>query len=65
MEGRFLSMILVPNREAIAELVRREKASGDAAGAEPAKAAKAEAAAGAKSERAAGTSEAAEAENNH
>jgi len=27
MEGRFLSMILVPNREAIAELARRESAS--------------------------------------
>ncbi|MBW2494141.1 MAG: translation initiation factor IF-3 C-terminal domain-containing protein, partial [Deltaproteobacteria bacterium] len=65
MEGRFLSMILVPNREAIAELARREKASGDGAGAEPAKATKAEVAAGAKSKRAAESGEAAEAENNH
>ena len=33
MEGRFLSMILVPNREAIAE-VRRAQASGTASGEE-------------------------------
>jgi len=30
MEGRFLSMILVPNREAVAEAIRRAQASGDA-----------------------------------
>jgi translation initiation factor IF-3 len=36
MEGRFLSMILVPNREAIAEMARREHASDDAAEAKPA-----------------------------
>ena len=33
MEGRFLSMILVPNREAIAELHRAEKLAAKAAGA--------------------------------
>jgi translation initiation factor IF-3 len=31
MEGRFLSMILVPNREAVAELQRAEKAAAKAA----------------------------------
>jgi translation initiation factor IF-3 len=68
MEGRFLSMILVPNREAIAEMVRRESASGDASEAEPAKAVEAEMAAGAEAKQAAGDSgaaAAAEAENNH
>jgi translation initiation factor IF-3 len=68
MEGRFLSMILVPNREAIAEMVRRESASGDASEAEPAKAVEAEMAAGVEAKQAAGDSgaaEAAEAENNH
>jgi translation initiation factor IF-3 len=30
MEGRFLSMILVPNREAVAELLREEKQARDA-----------------------------------
>jgi len=34
MEGRFLSMILVPNREAIAEAARRALASGDSSEAE-------------------------------
>jgi translation initiation factor IF-3 len=68
MEGRFLSMILVPNREAIAEMVRRESASGDASEAEPAKAVEAEMATGAEAKQAAGDSgaaAAAEAENNH
>jgi len=68
MEGRFLSMILVPNREAIAEMARREIASGDASEAEPAKAVETELAAGVEAKKAAGDSgaaEAAEAENNH
>jgi translation initiation factor IF-3 len=68
MEGRFLSMILVPNREAIAEMARREGASAGASEAEPAKAVEAELAAGVEAEQAAGDSgatEAAEAENNH
>jgi translation initiation factor IF-3 len=30
MEGRFLSMILVPNREAIAEIVKQEEAAAKA-----------------------------------
>ena len=66
MEGRFLSMILVPNREAIAELARRENASGDASKAEPVEAVEAELAAGVEAKQAAGDSgaaEAAEAEN--
>jgi hypothetical protein len=46
MEGRFLSMILVPNREVVAEMVRAEKkaqaAAARAAAAETAKAAPAE-----------------------
>jgi translation initiation factor IF-3 len=66
MEGRFLSMILVPNREAIAELARRENASGDASEAEPVEAVEVELAAGVEAKQAAGDSgaaEAAEAEN--
>ena len=64
MEGRFLSMILVPNREAIAEMARRES-TGTAASA---KAGEAESAGSAKTKQAAGDSgatEAAEADNNH
>jgi translation initiation factor IF-3 len=38
MEGRFLSMILVPNREAIAEMARREQTRHEAAEAKPVKA---------------------------
>ena len=63
MEGRFLSMILVPNREAIAEMARRES-TGTAASA---KAGEAESAGSAKTKQAAGdsgTAEVAEAENN-
>jgi translation initiation factor IF-3 len=63
MEGRFLSMILVPNREAIAELARRENASGDASEAEPVEAVEVELAAGVEAKQAAGAAEAAEAEN--
>ena len=68
MEGRFLSMILVPNREAIAELARRENASGEASEAEPVEAVEAELAAGVEAKQAAGDSaaaEAAEAENSN
>jgi translation initiation factor IF-3 len=68
MEGRFLSMILVPNREAIAELARRESASGDASEAEPVEAGEAELAAGVEAKQAAedsGAAEAAEAENSN
>jgi len=68
MEGRFLSMILVPNREAIAEMVRRESASAGASEAGAAKAGETELAARAKANKAAGDSgatEAAEADNNH
>jgi translation initiation factor IF-3 len=60
MEGRFLSMILVPNREAIAELARRENASGEASEAEPVEAVEAELAAGVEAKQAAGDSGAAE-----
>jgi translation initiation factor IF-3 len=68
MEGRFLSMILVPNREAIAELARRESASEDVSEAEPVEAVEAELAAGVEAIQAAGDSgdaEAAEAENSN
>jgi hypothetical protein len=68
MEGRFLSMILVPNREAIAELARRESASEDVSEAEPVEAVEAELAAGVEAKQAAGDSgaaEAAEAENSN
>jgi translation initiation factor IF-3 len=68
MEGRFLSMILVPNREAIAELARRESASGDASEAESVEAGEAELAAGVEAKQAAedsGAAEAAEAENSN
>jgi len=61
MEGRFLSMILVPNREAIAEMARR----GSTSAAASAKAGEAESAGRAKTKQAAGesgTAEAAEAE---
>jgi len=61
MEGRFLSMILVPNREAIAELARREQAGDDAVEAEPVEAVEVELAAGVEAKQAAGDSEAAEA----
>jgi len=66
MEGRFLSMILVPNREAIAELARRESASEEVSEVEPVEAVEAELAAGVEAKQAAGDSgaaEAAEAEN--
>ena len=63
MEGRFLSMILVPNREAIAELARRENASGAESEAEPVEAVEAELAAGVEAKQAAGAAETAEAEN--
>jgi translation initiation factor IF-3 len=68
MEGRFLSMILVPNREAIAELARRESASGDASEAKSVEAGEAELAAGVEAKQAAedsGAAEAAEAENSN
>lgn len=41
MEGRFLSMILVPNREAVAEARKAEEAAAKAAGPEPGAAAEA------------------------
>ena len=58
MEGRFRSMILVPNREAIAEMARREQAGDNAAEAKPAKVIADE-----KKAADSGASEAAEAEN--
>jgi translation initiation factor IF-3 len=58
MEGRFLSMILVPNREAIAEMARREQAGDHAAEAKPAEMIAAE-----KKARDSGAAETAEAEN--
>ncbi len=35
LDGRFMSMILVPNKEAIAQLRREEKKKGEAAGEQP------------------------------
>jgi len=67
MEGRFLSMILVPNREAIAEMARRGSTSASAAAAESPKTAEIDSAGRAKTKKAAGDSgaaEAAEAESN-
>jgi len=68
MEGRFLSMILVPNREAIAEALRRARADGDASGSDTADEVETDRSADAAAETRVGDSgaaEAAEAENNH